>query len=383
MENDVAWDYGSTMTNLQSFQDSDINIEDGLSRPDDADVFLSASMAFLHQQLVKKMETDICRQKPRLQIAKKYSDLLIFESCSEKDSKIYVKLKNVGKFDEVMKSEASVPQKKLSIHQILPKAKEPRNSSNRTSLMQMFGKKSTGSLSRHSFSLFNLFRKSTKLINDCGTVVEENPFEIPFDSSKKELIEKYLRSIPSVQPKDSQFFSTSSILSENSFEPQSKIKISSLPIYLKINNNNSETRNANNCGYFSTASNLPRPKKYLSKAEEEILKMIPCNRLNPVQISRSENFAPTITEDDCNICEECLKSCPCTSSTTKISLRKQKIQTEQSKLSVCLEDDYVSECDVTGNVSYNFTDEIKSSLTPDVLKVIIRQMVKDFQPKSN
>lgn len=375
------------MTNLRTFHDSDINIEDGLSRPDDADVFLSASMAFLHQQLAKKMETDFRSQKQRLHIGKKYSDLLIFESCTENDSKIYVKLKNVGKFDEVMKNEASIPRKKLSIHQILPKAKEPRNSSNKNSLMQMFGKKSSSNLTRHSFSLFNLFRKSTKLISDSETIAEENSFEIPLNNNKKELIEKYLRSIPSVQPKESNFFSASSIISDNSFEAESKIKISSLPIYLKINNsnnnNNSGTRNVNDCGYFSTISNQSKRKKYLSKAEEEILKMIPCNRLNRIQLSRSENFAPII-EDDCEtICEECLKSCPCTSSTTKISLIKQKIKSEQSKLSVCLEDDYVSECDVTENVSYNFTDEIKSSLTPDVLKVIIRQMVKDFEPKSN
>lgn len=101
-----------------------LNIEDALTRPDDECMFLKASMVFLQKQLLNKV-TNSYENIPHRGESKNYSSLLIFElNLGNNTKKYFVRVKNVEQYDAVMKMEARLPQKILSLHQILPTPKK-------------------------------------------------------------------------------------------------------------------------------------------------------------------------------------------------------------------------------------------------------------------
>ncbi|KAB0798202.1 hypothetical protein PPYR_09195 [Photinus pyralis] len=101
------------------------NIEDGLCCPDDQKMFLTASMSFLQNHLARILNTDISSPVKEARPKRTYSDLLILESSPKcKRTKSYLRLKNIEKYDEISRNEASFFSPILTINQILPSAKK-------------------------------------------------------------------------------------------------------------------------------------------------------------------------------------------------------------------------------------------------------------------
>lgn len=101
------------------------NIEDGLCCPDDQTMFLTASMSFLQNHLARKLNTDITSPGKENRPKRTYSDLLILESSPKcQRTKSYLRLRNIDKYDEISRNEASFFSPILTINQILPSAKK-------------------------------------------------------------------------------------------------------------------------------------------------------------------------------------------------------------------------------------------------------------------
>jgi len=106
--------------------DEILNIDDGLSSPENNQLFLLASMMFLQKQLYEKLgiETVDSNMKNKL-----YSDMLLFEKSqtNQKDrERYYIRVKNSEKYDKIRKSEISIPDCSLSKDQILPQVKKQK-----------------------------------------------------------------------------------------------------------------------------------------------------------------------------------------------------------------------------------------------------------------
>ncbi|KAK9744916.1 hypothetical protein QE152_g7438 [Popillia japonica] len=152
------------ISNLLQYQiGEDINIEQGLCTPNNENVFLLSSIAFLQKQLVRKLAND-SKSKQDDDMNRRYSDLLLVESGQKsKRQKCFIRPPNMEKFDEMLKSEASLPDKTLSNTQILPLPK--KNKGAKLSITNIFKQKSNTDmenfLHKKSSSLFNIFRKNS------------------------------------------------------------------------------------------------------------------------------------------------------------------------------------------------------------------------------
>lgn len=125
------------------------NIEDGLCCPDDQILFLTASMSFLQTRLMKKLNDEAVDKNVR---QKTYSNLLILENNPKsKQTKYYLKLKNIDRYDKVLEKEASMPSSTLSLNQILPRPKKSKTIFKLVQKMQINNE-------NKSESTYNLFK---------------------------------------------------------------------------------------------------------------------------------------------------------------------------------------------------------------------------------
>lgn len=124
-------DLRTSIEQIQSYHDlgrfqnvyPDENIEFGLCRPRNEKLFLTASVAFLHKQLLRRLDDDQHSKCSKFNDQSE-TNLLLLES--ETGQEIYISVKNANKFEEAIKQEARVPKNKLSLVQMLPKAKKPK-----------------------------------------------------------------------------------------------------------------------------------------------------------------------------------------------------------------------------------------------------------------
>ncbi|KAF2895427.1 hypothetical protein ILUMI_10749 [Ignelater luminosus] len=150
-------------------EDSNLDIEIGLGSPHDQKVFLSASMAFLQNQLLKRLKYDIySRFQRRYYIPEKtYSDLLLVERNSKcKREKYFIRLKNIDEYDKILKDEACTPHRLLSLKTILP---VPKKHSWIKSIRSRISRRFKSRLSivtepkyKNFFNIFNILRRIDK-----------------------------------------------------------------------------------------------------------------------------------------------------------------------------------------------------------------------------
>lgn len=349
-------------------------IEDGLLVPENKDLFLTSSLAFLHRHLLKKIETDV-NEKTYFN-EKKYSDLLIVKTHSDQSRTIYVQLKDVDKFEENLKNESTVPYNKLSIDQILPKPGSVKIRNKRKTTLNIFNKKSSGNISissRYSLNFFNIFKKSSvKFEEEPTNELKETP-SIYTTKSKMEVIIKFLQTIPNEPHK---LTPVPSIIDK--FTPK-MVEISdlSLPVIIR-----------------------PKPSNYL-KERYENLTMDEMNALNKIvnkpctilRVSKSETFNKVRLKNDderyeikesdltfnnkCQLCECCIANY----NKEKCCIEMKKPLSKISVLDEQSEDDEDEERfdnSTSSSIFHDFDNEIKSTITSSVLKDIIKKFVEDL-----
>lgn len=389
MENELLWNCLSQPL-LES--KSKYNIEDGLLRPENKEVFLTSSIAFLHQRLLQKIESDVRIKTDNTE--KKYSDLLIVTTDSEQSRTIYVKLKNINKFEEAMKNESSFPNKKLSIDQILPKPGAVKIPNGKKSVLSIFNKKSSLNATQ-SFNFLNIFRKSSK---DCSQQDDEEDDYAPetcTTKSKMEIVIKFLQSIPSEPHLPTPVPSGSGKDEEepNSLQslrslahPPKELELSDFSLPLIIKSNYPKTIGQN-----------------LSKDEIDFINKISPNPGKKLRVSKSETFPiyknleplPSICSK-CHVCEYCLRSNNCDfnekvnydeknhSISKNVNRRPTNdLKKALSKISVCLDDEQMDDYEEieanSSSIFYSSLEDIRNNLTPEVLKDIIRKFVENLE----
>lgn len=434
-----------SISDLREFQNiyPDINIEDGICSPDDESLFLTSSLAFLHKQLLKKLDDEI---KPKSYCTAIESDLLILNSSRNSD-KIYIKLKDSEKFVNVLRSEASLPKKKLSIDQILPRAKKPKNvktkeggklSGKPSHLLEHFSsikfpetnsavicKKSSSSFvkTKNSPSFFAFFSRKMQP----RRISSKIPVELEDRSStisKLQVYEKYLKSYP-----------LSLNISRQVLKRDDSIFLKPKPtkesLYLNSRRNICNSFSSNNripIGNFSSTVCLLSNQRgmigdesgvFLTPAERSYLQMLPSKSIRPIKLSQSENFHRTISKKSLNtnidnynknnngdVIKLSELRRVCFDSETVISESVWNLETEMgkqpSKVSVCTDEENEEEKKISGRMktkrscsssdyeideknngnngySYNFTDELKSSISTKLLEMVVNKVIRDLK----
>lgn len=327
---------------------SDISsIEDGLLTPNNQQVFLTASMAFLQRKLQEKNQKIGDNATTHSGNQRNYSNLLIFEvSNGTNIQRLFVRVKNDEKYDDIFKKESSVnPRGKLSFDQLLPR---PRKSKpNNKGLMGLF-KRNYPEINiiqepvlKRSTSFFTVFKRSVRNPSQsdlscvsCVSVQQEDTFET--------------FKLPSA---------TSQCSVVSGFEKPQRLEC--CESYHTVSSNN------------TSPSNMPQ-KTILRPDELDILRLIPSN---PSKINgrnshkKNKDGVPLETRRISD--SENSQSCS--------GLRQRS-----SKLSVCLEDDEQDESDsdtalgVSNYGSCNLTDEVKSNFSTENLDVIMRRLMRYF-----
>lgn len=400
-------DVKSCLEQIRSYHDlrhfqtlyPDENIEEGLSRPHDEGLFLTASVAFLHKQLLRRIEDEVTQKN-----CDSITDLLIFDS-QDGSEKIYLPLKHVEVYEKVIKSECSIPKKKLSLNQIIPKVKKPKQVSYKMS--RSCSPSSSASKIQKTRSLFTIFSRSISSKSSKFSFVERLP-----SKNKFKIFKEYLKSIPSSQ--NILAVATNSTRSSHTLEmkesfirpPESLTStmsfVTSIPYYISF-----DRRNKIPCRHFSGSLCPLRCSKadckldfdenpYFTPSELEVLNCLTNLPFKSVRISQSENFRKTINRQAAtNTSTEIIKlsdvrrmTCPQISfgeSGSSSSSVRSKLKKQQSKLSVCLEDE--SESDETSvtisesesSTTYNSMDELKSSLSPELLEIVVNRIIEDLK----
>ncbi|KAF5285650.1 hypothetical protein FQR65_LT13080 [Abscondita terminalis] len=151
------------------------NIEDGLCCPDDHILFLSASMSFLQNHLMRKLsDADGAGERDTIR-RRTYSNLLLLENNSKcKQTKQYLKLKNMERYNEILQNEASRPSSALTINEILP---QPTKSKTIFKLLQKISSNNDRKcFNDKSESTYNLFRNcKVNIRNDSVQTVWTSP----------------------------------------------------------------------------------------------------------------------------------------------------------------------------------------------------------------
>lgn len=357
----------------------DVNIEEGLCKPQDENLFLLSSIAFLQKHLVKKLEneTKVIHDD---EVEKRYSDLLLVESGQKfKRQKCFIRLPNMEKFDEVLKSEACLPQKLLSNTQLLPLPKKSR--STKLSLTNIFKHKSCmemeNSVPKKSCSVFNIFRKSSTSTKSSETNVSSCE-----TSTHKINPDKYI------------------IFDSEDYVRQSVCSLASLSSLKE--NIQQATRNEcinTNTDEIVRFQPLSHRQKNLSDIEEEILKVIPTETNLEIKKSINEKLRVSKSvsqssldsyrsscdvkfvrkEDDfledlhTGIKFKCIPQLP-----------ERKIREQQSKLSVCIEDEPESDTDLFlqhRNYPVNITDSVKPIVSSETIQVIMSELLYQIEDR--
>lgn len=302
-------------------------IEDGLLTPNNQQVFLTASMAFLQRKLQGKIEEKGDNRTSDQGNQKNYSNLLIIELNRGKHTeRFYVRVKNEDKYEQIFKKESAVsPNAKLRIDQLLPKPKKPKTQNK--GLVGLF-KRNTSCVNlirepelKRSASFFTVFKRSTPNASQsclscvsCSSMQMENLFEnfrLPHTPSQSSLVSSFTR------PQQQQHNKTKKTL----------------------------------CRSNTTQ------KTVLGPEELEILRLIPSNPGKRENALDSENSFSS----NCN----------------------SSVRQRSSKLSVCMEDeeesDNESAFDVSNYSSCNLTDEVKSNISTEALDIIMRRLMQYFE----
>lgn len=338
---------------------SDVSaIEEGLITPQDQQVFLSASLAFLQKKLQDKIEEKRSNKSFSCSNEKSYSNLLVFEFNNGKSSERYfVRVNNKEKYEELLKEECTVSaRKKLSFDQILPKPKKPKTESK--SFIKRF-KPSSLKISlvrapavKKSTSFLTIFKRSTASLSQCNfscasamSLRAESFFEnlrLPPTPSQNSILSGFIKPHRS----DSCCSYASTQLNENPLPPCSSIESITKPMIL-------------------------------GPEEVEILRLIPNSPSNRKR-RRMRNF-----QQQSNLPLECgdgVVTRRCSSSCSGGSVRVCS-----SKLSVCIEDDEDEEegrrstVEVSNYGSCNLTDEVKSNFSTEGLDIIRRRLMQYFE----
>lgn len=349
-----------------------LNIEDALTRPDDECMFLKASMAFLRNQLTNKVKNSY-ENIPYNRESKSYSSLLIFELNLGTNIKKYsMRVKNVEQYDAVMKMEARLPNKILSLHQLLPMPKKA--SKNRfLNLLKhgTFGSSSIGikpNERKSSQSILGFFKKQAKeKASESEVFVNNNnvssTIALDYATCMNNLsLLKYAdgRSLRSVTDHTSFLYGSSSGFIKPVSSNYGTSTIFESKIAIRQNN-------------YSRRSSGP----LLSKEELDILRVIPSHPAECLRDSRSEIFRRKRNNYE-NVR---------TALTSPASSHRGSTREQPSKLSVCVEsdeeDENYSTISESSKYSYNLTDEVKSNFSPEVLDVIMRRILQHFDYNHN
>ncbi|KAF5299980.1 hypothetical protein FQA39_LY11353 [Lamprigera yunnana] len=144
------------------------NVEDGLCCPQDTNIFLTASMSFLQHRLKQKLNDDLLDDKNHRK--RTYSNVLILENHpNSKQTKYYLKLKNIDRYDEIFRKEASMPSSALTLNQMLPQPKKPKTS---FTIFKQFStaseRKSLNTKSQSTYNLFSNHGNGEKITSNVG-----------------------------------------------------------------------------------------------------------------------------------------------------------------------------------------------------------------------
>lgn len=368
------------ISNLLQYQiGEDINIEQGLCTPNNENVFLLSSIAFLQKQLVRKLAND-SKSKQDDDMNRRYSDLLLVESGQKsKRQKCFIRPPNMEKFDEMLKSEASLPDKTLSNTQILPLPK--KNKGAKLSITNIFKQKSNTDmenfLHKKSSSLFNIFRKNSNSAKSSESNISscENSM-VHIDPEKYILIE------------------------EDEYTRRSMCSLSSISS-LKENIHQAALKDgvqSHNDDISKYHLNSYRQKE-LSDIEEEILKVIPTE--TNLQIKRSINeklrVSKKLSQSSLNSLknfsdvsfvrnEDDFLEDPQTGIKFKCVPQSngRRIREQQSKLSVCIEDESESDIDVVlQERSHPFHGSAKNSkVSPETMEVVMNELMCQLEKRN-
>nr|XP_022905534.1 uncharacterized protein LOC111417477 isoform X3 [Onthophagus taurus] len=359
----------------------DINIEDGLCKPENENLFLISSIAFLQKHLIKKFENE---ENLKKSIDRKYSDLLIVESGQKyMRQKTYIKLVNIEKFDEILKNEASLPQNALSNTQLLPLPKKSK--STKLIMSSIFKPKisySTPSTitTKKSSTFFNIFKRSSSISTSL----------VPFNSIELDT-EKIIVTTENEKTNNQSSCSISIQKTSNTTTTTTTTTSTSTNDQNDLNDN----ENLNLIPRYY--SNHSVKKRILSEAEEEILRIIPkeSNLIIKKNISEklrtSSRKALAITDDEETICTsevslvkkddddfyEDLETGIKFKCMPANSLQPKKLKEQQSKLSLCIEDEMESDIDYGQDqrkYPFNCTDDIKALVSPEAIDLIINEV---------
>lgn len=350
---------------------SDVSkVEEYLVSPPDQEVFLTASMAFLKKRLEDKLDEKLNNKKNKKKSVsytntRSYSRLLVFEFDSGVGSeRCFVRVQNNEKYEELLKRECFLnSREKLSLDQILPKAKKPKSESK--SFIKRFTSSSlkfnitreanTETEPKRSISFFTIFKRTTPNPSQCNlSCVSTTSIDL-----------KLLPPTPSQNSMLSGFIKPQ--------RTESCCSCASIRTYRSCNR---------------TESAVLKPM-ILGPDEVEILQLIPsspsqCSRATSPRRRKSRDFQQ----------EYCAPSDHGDSIIgTHVSNYSSSVRVCSSKLSVCMEDeeedeemeegeheaDKESVLEVSTYRSCNLTDEVKSNFSTESLDIVMRRLKQYFE----
>lgn len=355
----------------------DVNIEEGLCKPRDENSFLLSSIAFLQKQLIKKLDSKSQLNRDG-DVNKRYSDLLLVESGQKfRRQKCFIRLPNLEKFDKVLRSEASIPEKILSNTQILPLPKKSK--STKLSLVNFFKQRDEDedTVPRKSSSVFNIFRKSSTSTKASDSNVSSFNASIVHIDPEKYII------FDEEESADRSVYSTESLssLKEN-------IEQATLNDCVNSHIDDNTSRYQLNC----------HKVKELSDIEEEILKVIPTETSLEIKKSINENLRASRATSRSSINSM---------SSSDVKFIKQeddyledpetgikfkwvpqtsgrKIKEQQSKLSVCMEDEPESDIDAIlqqRNHPFNGGNSVRTMVSSETVEVIMNELLYQLEER--
>lgn len=330
-------------------------IEDNLTTPENQQVFLNASLAFLQKKLEEKLNEKVNNDDFRRNNEKSYSNLLIFEyKNGEISEKCFVRIKNEEKYEKILKKECTIsPEAKLSLEQIIPKPKKPKTENR---------------------SLISLLKRSALKIN------------VPREPAAKKSA-SFLTIFKHITPNASRSnLSCASAISLQTNAYFKNLKLPSTPSDISVLSGFIKPQRTESCcSYRSGKSNRSSYSKrstrtrqnILSHDEIEILHMIPqspricqkhhhCDKQNSLkEYSVPMDCGDSVCSSSSNNGHNAVKKCP-------------------SKLSICIEEDEEgdeeeNEGGISSYDSSNLTDEIKSNFSIEGLDVIMRRLIQYFE----
>lgn len=336
------------------------NIEDALTEAGDPELFLSASVAFLQRYIHNKMTEPFQKPLPCDRDIGSYSDLLIFDVNEER---CFVRVKNVEKYDRIMKKEAAIPSKALSLDQLLPKPKKAKKK--RSSLLSLFRNKTLSKISfpegsnlQRTLSIFTLFKRVPKIREGSKELVPiADSRTIAIDcrrsniSSESKITCSTSTSTSSLRELPSSFIkpiSSSTVITMN----EHPIRKSTAICSLKLKNPGLSKEE------LDIINNLPgHPKSYLKKSLSETREYNKRSKRRSIYSSSSRD-----------------------SNLSGLSLQRQA----SSKLSVCMEDEFEEDEETLSRsdgseYSCNLTDEVKSNFSPEAIDIIMRRLIQYFE----